>query len=79
MRADWVRDVIADSRRTGTAPFLKQWGTYANNPLVTEFGRSEAEARALDGHGKGGGRLDGALIREFPASRDRICTAMSAA
>ena len=34
----WVRDVIADCRRSGIAPFHKQWGTYASNPLVVEQG-----------------------------------------
>jgi len=29
----WVRDIIADCRRKGVAPFHKQWGTYASNPL----------------------------------------------
>ena len=62
----WVRDVIADCRRSGIAPFHKQWGIYASNPLVAEHGLSIEGAKALDNHGKGGGLLDGELIREFP-------------
>src|ERR1035441_7466767 len=30
----WIRDVIADCRQHGVAPFHKQWGVYQNNPLV---------------------------------------------
>jgi protein gp37 len=50
----WVRDVIADCRRSGIAPFHKQWGIYASNPLVVEKGMSTEDAEALDNHGKGG-------------------------
>ena len=32
----WAREAIAECRRLGIAPFLKQWGTYKNNPLVFE-------------------------------------------
>ena len=38
----WVRDIIADCRRRGVVPFHKQWGTYANNPLVVEQGMTTA-------------------------------------
>jgi protein gp37 len=62
----WVRDVIADCRRKGVAPFHKQWGTHSTNPLVVEQGMSIAEAKAIDKHGKGGGLIDGKLVREFP-------------
>jgi protein gp37 len=63
-----VRDIIADCRRRGVALFHKQWGTYANNPLVVEQGMNIAEAKALDKYGKGGGLVDGKLVREFPLS-----------
>jgi protein gp37 len=64
----WVRDIIAECRQRGIAPFHKQWGTYNSNPLVVEQGMSRAEARAkdIDKHGKGGGLVDGKLVREFP-------------
>lgn len=62
----WVRDVIADCRRLGVAPFDKQWGTYHSNPLVLEDGVSVREARDIDAEGKGGGLVDGKLIRDFP-------------
>ncbi|WP_338829868.1 DUF5131 family protein [Bradyrhizobium sp. 27S5] len=67
-RPQWVRDAIAECLRVGVAPFLKQWGRYANNPLVVEDGMSEGDARAADplSNGKGGGLLDGRFYREFP-------------
>jgi protein gp37 len=62
----WVRDIIADCRRRGVAPFHKQWGSYASNPLVAERGLTLDEAKRMDRYGKGGGLLDGKLVREFP-------------
>jgi protein gp37 len=62
----WVRDVIEDCYRRGVAPFHKQWGTHSSNPLVLEDGESIADAEAIDKFGKGGGLLDGVLVREFP-------------
>jgi hypothetical protein len=58
--------VFAAIRRSGIAPFHKQWGTYASNPLVTEKGMSIKAAKALAGLGKGGGLVDGKLVREYP-------------
>lgn len=66
MNSQWARDIIADCKNFGIAAFHKQWGSYANNPLVQEDGMSVAEVKDLDGFGKGGGLLDGCLIREFP-------------
>jgi protein gp37 len=37
----WARDAIAECLRLGAAPFLKQWGTYRNNPSVVEDGLTE--------------------------------------
>jgi len=64
----WARDAIAECRRVGAAAFLKQWGTYANNPRVVEEGLPIRDAMRLDpaDNGKGGGLLDGRLWREFP-------------
>ena len=66
----WARDAIAECCRLGAAPFLKQWGTYKNNPSVVEDGHSEQLAMKVDPpeNGKGGGKLDGRFWREFPAS-----------
>jgi len=61
----WVRDIIAACWQRGIAPFHKQWGTYNSNPLVVEHGLSIEDAKDLDKHGKGGGLVDGKLIREF--------------
>lgn len=68
---NWARDAIAECRRVGAAPFLKQWGTYKNNPHAVERGLSEQEAMKIDsaGNGKGGGELDGRLWREFPKAK----------
>jgi hypothetical protein len=67
----WARDVIAECRRENVAPFLKQWGTYTNNPLVVEEGHTIEHAMQSDppDNGKGGGKLDGKLCREFPPVR----------
>lgn len=64
----WARDAIAECRRLGIAPFLKQWGTYQNNPRVVEYRESVLQAMRFDPpkNGKGGGKLDGHLWREFP-------------
>jgi protein gp37 len=67
-KPQWVRDVIAECHRHDVAPFLKQWGSYANNPLVVEAGLTTKEAMQADPpeNGKGGGKLDGQFWREFP-------------
>jgi protein gp37 len=74
----WVRNAIAECRRVGAAPFLKQWGAYRNNPSVIEDGLTEQQAIRIDPpeNGKGGGKLDGKLWREFPDSTSRT-TAMA--
>jgi protein gp37 len=76
----WARDAIAECRRLGAAPFLKQWGTYKNNPYVVEAGCSEQQAMKIDPpvNGKGGGKLDGQLWREFPISGGRLTIAKAA-
>jgi protein gp37 len=67
MNPQWARDVVRQCKEHRcVAPFLKQWGTYASNPLVQERGMTIEEAKRLDREGKGGGLLDGRLYREFP-------------
>jgi protein gp37 len=70
-RPQWARDVIAECRREKVAPFLKQWGSYTNNPLVVEEGLAVQDAMQSDPpkNGKGGGKLDGKFWREFPPVR----------
>ena len=72
----WAREAIAECRRLGIAPFLKQWGTYTNNPHVFEESRSVKDAMQLDPpeNGKGGGKLDGRLWREFPVEKNKVST-----
>ncbi|MEX2374775.1 MAG: phage Gp37/Gp68 family protein [Dehalococcoidia bacterium] len=72
MDPQWARDIVADCQALGVAAFHKQWGAYGNNPLVVDEGLSIVEARALDGHGKGGGLLDGRLVRDFPSAREQV-------
>jgi protein gp37 len=64
----WARDAVDECLRLGAAPFLKQWGTYKNNPSVVEDGLTEQEAARIDPleNGKGGAKLDGKFWREFP-------------
>lgn len=62
----WARDLIAECTASGIAVFLKQWGTIASNPLVSECGLSISEASSLDRDGKGGSLLDGVHYKEFP-------------
>ncbi len=69
MESQWARNVIGDCAARGVAVFLKQWGSYNNNPLVQEQGLASAVAKEADPFGKGGGLLDGQLIREFPCAR----------
>ena len=66
----WVRDIMKDCSRRGVAFFHKQWGTYQSNPLVVEQGMSTEEAKSMDKFGKGGGLVDGKLVREFPIRHD---------
>ena len=72
LKPQWVRDIISDCRLRGVAPFHKQWGAYRNNPLVVEHGMSSKEAAAIDELGKGGGLVDGKLVREFPVRRVQL-------
>ena len=64
----WARDAISECQRHGVAPFLKQWGSYSNNPLVVEQGLTIKDAMRADPpeNGKGGGKLDDKIWREFP-------------
>jgi protein gp37 len=75
MKAVWARDVISDCVAFGVAPFFKQWGSIANNPLVAEQGMSAKVAGLADQHGKGGGLLDGQLYRYFPNPRGLLTVA----
>jgi protein gp37 len=72
----WVRDAIAECQRLGIAAFLKQWGTYKNNPLVVEDAFSVPQAAQLDSpeNGKGGGKLDRNFWREFPVKSSKVKT-----
>jgi protein gp37 len=66
MKPEWVRGILSDCRSHNIAAFHKQWGAYSNNPLIVEAGASLAAVKEMDPFGKGGGLVDGSLIREFP-------------
>jgi protein gp37 len=71
MVSQWARDIIADCQELGIAAFHKQWGAPGNNPLVQEQGISPAQIKEIDPHGKGGGLVDGRLVREFPKGYEK--------
>ncbi|MBX9846063.1 MAG: phage Gp37/Gp68 family protein [Xanthobacteraceae bacterium] len=75
----WVRAAIAECRRLGIAAFLKQWGTYQNNPRVVEEFESVQEAMRFDPpeNGKGGAKLDDQLWRDFPTAREVLTPPVS--
>jgi hypothetical protein len=75
MKCSWVRDIVGDCEALGIAAFHKQWGAPNNNPLAQEKGISAGEIRELDPFGKGGGLLDGKLVRHFPAADKKNATA----
>lgn len=66
MKAEWVDDALEDCRRRGVAPFFKQWGQFENNPLTGNCNLPRSELQRLDPHGKGGGLVDGTIVRQFP-------------
>lgn len=65
----WFRQLAFDCGRLRIPFFLKQWGRYKHNPLVTETGQDLEAARMIDppSNGKGGALLDGWLHRGVPA------------
>jgi protein gp37 len=79
MRPDWARTIVQECVTCGVAPFFKQWGSYANNPLLVERGYDEKAARELDQYGKGGGLLDGEIVRHFPVGLHSKSIVLSAA
>jgi hypothetical protein len=68
-------NVISDCQTLGVAPFFKQWGAVANNPLVAEQRIAPKAATLADPHGKGGGLVDGRLYRYFPNPRGLLTAA----
>lgn len=66
MNPAWAHNIVADCRSFGVSPFFKKWGAPGNNPLVQNGEVSSEELKTVDPHGKGGGLLNGKLIREFP-------------
>jgi len=69
LKPRWIRNIITECHHRGVAVFHKQWGDYRNNPLAVEQGLTPSEAKAVDHFGKGGGLVDGQLVRKFPQDR----------
>jgi protein gp37 len=65
----WARAVRDECRDLGIPFFFRQWGICDSNPLVLEQGMSKEDASVIDTHGKGGGLLDGQIVRQFPTFR----------
>ena len=68
MNPQWARDLVTEGYECCIPVFLKQWGTYRSNPLVFEHDHTQVYAKRMDppSNGKGGGLIDGRLLREFP-------------
>lgn len=66
MDSRWVSDILADCDQLGIAPFFKQWGNFENNPLTGTLALSKRELAEADPFGKGGGLVEGRLVRRFP-------------
>jgi len=66
MEPEWVENVMTDCQARGVAPFFKQWGQYDNNPLTGQLNLPKADLKGIDPHGKGGGLINGEIVREFP-------------
>jgi len=70
MSPEWVTDIMADCASLEIAPFFKQWGNYANNPLTGQPTMSRQDQKDMDPYGKGGGLVGGRLVREFPIRKN---------
>jgi protein gp37 len=66
MEPQWVENIIKDCNTYDIAPFFKQWGNYANNPLTGSPNLSTNDRKEIDPFGKGGGLVEGRILREFP-------------
>ena len=62
----WVENILEDCRKHRIAPFFKQWGQYENNPLTGQMNLSKSDMMGIDPYGKGGGLVNGEIVREFP-------------
>ena len=68
MNPQWARHLAAECDFLSIPVFLKQWGTYKSNPIVFEEEYTQVYTKRYDppSNGKGGGLLDGRLLRQFP-------------
>ncbi|RVI56763.1 phage Gp37/Gp68 family protein [Sinorhizobium medicae] len=66
LRPEWVHGILEDCKTRSIAPFFKQWGQYENNPLTGQLNLAKSDMKGIDPHGKGGGLVNGAIVRSFP-------------
>ena len=72
MKPQSARELRNQCKPLGIPLFLKQWGTYASNPLVCEDRNPSAQLLDPASNGKGGALLDGRLWRGFPVPKLRV-------
>lgn len=72
MEPQWVANIIKDCNKYQIAPFFKQWGNYANNPLTGSPDLSTSDRKEIDPFGKGGGLVEGRILREFPVKSSKF-------
>jgi protein gp37 len=68
LKEEWVDAILSDCAARNIAPFFKQWGQYENNPLTGQLSLPKADMKGIDPHGKGGGLINGQIVREFPSA-----------
>lgn len=76
MAPEWVDGILEDCRILNIAPFFKQWGQFANNPMTGLQSLPKHQQKEIDPYGKGGGLVCGEIVRMFPppviAKRSKI-------
>jgi len=71
MEARWVGQLLEELAKMNVAGFFKQWGHWKNNPLAAEgaidFRGPAGTVEHWDPGAKGGCRIRGQQVKEFPA------------
>jgi hypothetical protein len=75
----WGEMALRSAAPAATRPNYSEQGHWLRHAfefvaaaLVVEQGMTIAEAKALDKYGKGGGLVEGVLVREFPTRRNFV-------
>ena len=64
VRAQWIRSIRRQCRRSGVPFFFKQWGVLSHNPVARD-----PTAKENGGTSKGGRMLDGRVWNDLPTLR----------